>query len=224
MNFSAHLECSSERKLFSTYITNSVALARERTIPTKQPPLVGEVSANFVDRGCCVVSTTDPYGRILGFLDRSSYLFFQVALRLYSRGWVDPVPDPLLVRKSRSVVDRTRDLLICSQELWPLDHRGGRFQHTLYRKLWYFMPSTLFLRHAAFVIIKQTWESVPRLLLYANISKTVQLRIRTGLPKTLITITVAIRMFLPWCVYCGNVEDGSKTLASLCASSWNCHF
>jgi hypothetical protein len=38
-------------------ITNSVALVRERTIPTERPLLVGEVSA-------------DPYGRILGFLDR----------------------------------------------------------------------------------------------------------------------------------------------------------
>jgi hypothetical protein len=27
--------------------TNSVVLVRERTIPTEQPPLVGEVSANF---------------------------------------------------------------------------------------------------------------------------------------------------------------------------------
>jgi hypothetical protein len=27
----------------------------------------------FVDRGCHVVSVTDPYGRILGFLDRSRY-------------------------------------------------------------------------------------------------------------------------------------------------------
>jgi hypothetical protein len=31
------------------------------------------------DSGCCVVSTTDPYGRSLGFLDRSHYFFFQVA-------------------------------------------------------------------------------------------------------------------------------------------------
>jgi hypothetical protein len=28
--------------------------------------------ANFEDRGCHVVSVTDPYGRILGFLDRLS--------------------------------------------------------------------------------------------------------------------------------------------------------
>jgi hypothetical protein len=46
---------------------------RERTIPTERTPLVGEVLSNFVDRGCHVVRVTDPYGRILGFLDRSRY-------------------------------------------------------------------------------------------------------------------------------------------------------
>jgi hypothetical protein len=34
----------------------------------------------------------------LGFLDRSRYFLFQVAPQLSSRGWVDPVPDPLLLR------------------------------------------------------------------------------------------------------------------------------
>jgi hypothetical protein len=38
---------------------------------------------------------------------------------------VDPIPDPLLLRKSGSTGNRTRDLWICSQKLWPLDHRGG---------------------------------------------------------------------------------------------------
>ena len=38
---------------------------------------------------------------------------------------MDPVPDPLLLRKSGSAGDRTRNLCICSQKLWPLDHRGG---------------------------------------------------------------------------------------------------
>jgi hypothetical protein len=33
----------------------------------------------FADRGCHVVSVTDPYSRILGFLDRRRYFFFQVA-------------------------------------------------------------------------------------------------------------------------------------------------
>jgi hypothetical protein len=33
---------------------------------------------------------------------------FQVAPQLYSRGWVDPVPDPLLLKKAGSVGNRTR--------------------------------------------------------------------------------------------------------------------
>jgi hypothetical protein len=40
----------------------------------------------FVDRGCHLVSVTDPYGRILGFLDRIRYFFLEVAPQLYSRG------------------------------------------------------------------------------------------------------------------------------------------
>jgi hypothetical protein len=40
----------------------------------------------FADRGCRVVSAMDPHCRILGFLDRSRYFFFQVAPQLYSRG------------------------------------------------------------------------------------------------------------------------------------------
>jgi hypothetical protein len=36
--------------------------------------------------------------RILDFLYWSRYYFFQVA-HIYSQGWVDPVPDPLLLRK-----------------------------------------------------------------------------------------------------------------------------
>jgi hypothetical protein len=62
----------------------------------------------FAHGGCHVVSAADPYGRILGFLNRSRYFFFQAAPRLYSRGWVDPVPDPLLLRKSGSAGNRTR--------------------------------------------------------------------------------------------------------------------
>jgi hypothetical protein len=62
----------------------------------------------FADRACCVVSITHPYGCIFGFLGRSRYVFFQVAPQLYSRGWVDPVPDPLLLRKSGGSGNRTR--------------------------------------------------------------------------------------------------------------------
>jgi hypothetical protein len=53
------------------------------------------------------------------------YFFNRVAPQLSLRGWVDPVPDLLLLRKSDRAGDRTRDLGDCSQKLWPLEHRGG---------------------------------------------------------------------------------------------------
>jgi hypothetical protein len=59
----------------------------------------------FADRRCHVAN---PYGRILGFIDRSHYFFFQVAPQLWSRGWVDPVPGPLLLRESGRAGNRTR--------------------------------------------------------------------------------------------------------------------
>jgi hypothetical protein len=81
---------------------------RERTIPTERQPLVDEVITNFfADKGCHVVSVTDPYGRILGFSRQELLLFYQVAPQLYSRGWVDPVPDELLFF-SGSAGNRTR--------------------------------------------------------------------------------------------------------------------
>jgi hypothetical protein len=53
-----------------------------------------------------VISVTDPYGRILGFLDQNRYFFFQVATQFVFTKWT-PVPDPLL-RKSGSAGNRTR--------------------------------------------------------------------------------------------------------------------
>jgi hypothetical protein len=87
--------------------------------------LSGKLMPTFADRGCYVASVTNPYNRILGFLDRSRYVFFQVAPQLYSRRWVDPIPDPLLLRKYGSSGNRTQSIWICSQKLWILDHRGG---------------------------------------------------------------------------------------------------
>jgi hypothetical protein len=43
---------------------------------------------------------------------------------------VDPVPDPLLLRKSGSAGNRTWDLWICGQELRPLDHKGDHLKIT----------------------------------------------------------------------------------------------
>jgi hypothetical protein len=87
---------------------NSVAWIRERTIFTERPPLSGEVSANFswrrVPRGS-VDGSLLPYSRISR---QEPLLFYQVAPQLYSRGWVDPVPDSLLLRKSGSAGNRNR--------------------------------------------------------------------------------------------------------------------
>jgi hypothetical protein len=63
-----------------------MALVRERTIQTERPPLVGEVTAYFCGEGAAWSARRIPYGRILDFLDRNRYFFFQVARALYSRG------------------------------------------------------------------------------------------------------------------------------------------
>jgi hypothetical protein len=60
-----------------------------------------------IDGVSCSQRGGSPYGRNFGFLDRSRYFFFQATPYLYSRGWVDPVPDPLLLRKSGSAANRT---------------------------------------------------------------------------------------------------------------------
>jgi hypothetical protein len=88
--------------------TASVSWLRERTILTERPPLVGEASANFADRKCHVFSVTDPSGCILGFLGWSHYFLFQIAPQLCWWGWVDPVPDRLLLRKSGNRVNWTQ--------------------------------------------------------------------------------------------------------------------
>jgi hypothetical protein len=101
---------------------NSMVWVRERTIPTERPQLVGEVIANFLWIEFATWSAwriPRPYSRISR---QEPLLFYQVAPQLYSQGWVDPVPDPLLFyfwecRESNP------GLQICSQELWTLDHR-----------------------------------------------------------------------------------------------------
>jgi hypothetical protein len=54
-------------------VINSMVWVREWTIPTERPPLVGEMIANFLRIEGATFSVTDPYGRILGFLDRTRY-------------------------------------------------------------------------------------------------------------------------------------------------------
>jgi hypothetical protein len=114
--------------------------------------LSAKLGPTFADRVCRVVSATDPHGLILGLLDRSRHSLFQVAPQLYSGGWVDPVSDPLLLRKSGSAGNRTRGLWTCNQKFWPLDHRGGhwgrnvltfKFYNFLVKFLTFLSPSSV---------------------------------------------------------------------------------
>jgi hypothetical protein len=55
--------------------------ASELYLPSDR--LSAKVVPTFADRRCHVVIATDLYCRILGFLDRSRYFFFQAAPQLY---------------------------------------------------------------------------------------------------------------------------------------------
>jgi hypothetical protein len=89
----------------------SITLWSESTSELNQPSyccLSAKLVPTFADRWCHVVTVADPYGCILGFLDRSGYFVFQVAPQFYSRGWVAPVPDRPLLRKSGNAGHRAR--------------------------------------------------------------------------------------------------------------------
>jgi hypothetical protein len=82
----------------------------------------------FADRECHVVSVTNPYGRILAFLDRSRFFLPSSS----SVGWVDPVLDPLLLRKSGSAENRTptsgsvaRNCILGTLSCWDYQVHGA---------------------------------------------------------------------------------------------------
>jgi hypothetical protein len=61
--------------------------------------LSAKLVPTLADSGCRVVSATNPPVVNFGFLDRSRY-FLETVPQLSSWGWVDPVPDSLLLRKN----------------------------------------------------------------------------------------------------------------------------
>jgi hypothetical protein len=72
-----------------------------------------------------VVSVTDLYGHILGFLDRSSRFFFQVVLTRLNGPRSRPTSSQKIWKRRES----NPDLRICSQELWSLEHTDCQFSH-----------------------------------------------------------------------------------------------
>jgi hypothetical protein len=101
--------------------TNSVAWVRRRELyrPSDRR-LSAKLMPTLADRGCRVVSATNPpQSLISGFLDRSRH-FLEIAPQLPSRGWVDPVLDPLLLwKKSGNAGNRTRT---SGSVAWNSDH------------------------------------------------------------------------------------------------------
>jgi hypothetical protein len=71
---------------------NSIVWVRERTHRPSDRRLSAKWLPTFADKECHVVMVTSPrpYSR---FSRQEPLLLYQVAPQLYSRGWVDPVPD-----------------------------------------------------------------------------------------------------------------------------------
>jgi hypothetical protein len=88
----------------------------DRLLSAKLVPFSADRGASCSQRGGSPTA-------VISVIDRSRYLFFQVAPQLYSRGWVDPVQTHFF---SENLVapGLDPDLWICSQELWPLDNRA----------------------------------------------------------------------------------------------------
>jgi hypothetical protein len=109
----------------------------------------------FADRGVsrCQRGKT-PTTVNLRFLYRGCYFFFQVTPHLCSRGWVDPVPNQSLLRKYGSARNRTRDFWVCSQELWPPDHRGGPIKSTIFKN------TLIYLLHNIARVMNCSFETV----------------------------------------------------------------
>jgi hypothetical protein len=70
--------------------------------------LSAKLAPTFADRRCRMVSAMDPHGFSLVFLDRSATFSSRQLLNCTHE---DPLPDPLLLRKPGSAVNRTRTSL-----------------------------------------------------------------------------------------------------------------
>jgi hypothetical protein len=195
---------------------NSVALVRERTIPAKREPLVGEASANFCGYMVSCGQQSGSLWPYSWFLDLSPYYFFQAALQLYSRGWVDTVPDPLLLRKPGSAGNRTGDLWICSQIFWPVDNR-----ETPYKMYWTEFPC--FRINYSLICESVKVNSLFRLKTVAirckalNIHKNCAPRNESSMQQ-LVVLPGITSLHCHWAVLClpGTIQHKNHTLNSVC--------
>jgi hypothetical protein len=154
-----------------------VALARKRTIPPSDRRFSAKLVPTFADIGCRVVSATDPHGRSSRFSRPEPLLFLPSSSSVVLTRLSGPVPDPLLLRTSGSAENVTRDIWICRQELWPLDHRGG-LPHQLSFTFSY--PNVLI--GAPFIIVVMLTSEWKRVLLEAVVCGRTEWPGETGPP------------------------------------------
>jgi hypothetical protein len=80
------------------------------TVVSERPPFVGEEVPTFVDRGQSVVRVADPYGRNLGFLDRSRYFFSPISSSVVLTRLSGPCFGPTTSQKIRQRRESIPDL------------------------------------------------------------------------------------------------------------------
>jgi hypothetical protein len=79
-----------------------MVLVRKRTLPTERRPHVRKVSANFfADRGCRVVSATDPHGRYSRFSRPEPLLFIPSRSSIVLTWLSGPRSRPIISQKIR---------------------------------------------------------------------------------------------------------------------------
>jgi hypothetical protein len=111
----------------------------------------------FADRGVSRGQRAcPPRPLILLFLDRGPCLYLQIALNLSSRGLVNPVLDPLLLRMSVSAGNRTRELWVCSQELWLQRRSSIMILHKTFRMQYLFLYSSIIHRLSIYLKMRQS--------------------------------------------------------------------
>jgi hypothetical protein len=97
--------------------TNSVALVREKTIPTERPPLVGEVNAKLLRIESVATSAQRiPYGRILVFRPKP-LLFLPSSSSVVLTRLSGPRSRATTSQRNVVVPGIEPELWICSQEL-----------------------------------------------------------------------------------------------------------
>jgi hypothetical protein len=94
--------------------TNSVAISPLVKYTDRWTAADSEDSAEFAGTGCCIVSATGTHGRFIRFSRPEPLLIHPSSALIILTMLSGPVPDPLLVRKSGSAGNRTRNLWICS--------------------------------------------------------------------------------------------------------------